>query len=192
MDLHRALSALIGPMGGVPNQSLAHLGFPFPDTSSLLTAALTSKLESPLGIVPYESAAVPTSTTQFTPTKKAKIEEPSSPVSSHSSTVSSTNFSSPAPSPCRKPAHPIPVEKKDEAYFERRRKNNDAAKRSRDARRQKEEAVAAKAAALEQENIQLRGQIAVLQQETAKLQLMLFSTASRVVKDSKKDSTIEV
>ncbi|VDK52190.1 unnamed protein product, partial [Gongylonema pulchrum] len=63
----------------------------------------------------------------------------------------------------------------DEAYYERRRKNNDAAKRSRDARRQKEEAVAARAAFLEQENIQLRSQVVLLKNETAKLQLMLFS-----------------
>ncbi|VDM12661.1 unnamed protein product [Wuchereria bancrofti] len=59
----------------------------------------------------------------------------------------------------------------DEAYYERRRKNNDAAKRSRDARRQKEEAVAARAAFLEQ----LRSQVVLLKNETAKLQLMLFS-----------------
>uniref|UniRef100_A0A914RVD4 BZIP domain-containing protein n=1 Tax=Parascaris equorum TaxID=6256 RepID=A0A914RVD4_PAREQ len=63
----------------------------------------------------------------------------------------------------------------DDAYYERRRKNNDAAKRSRDARRQKEEAVAARAAFLEQENIQLRSQVALLKNETAKLHLMLFS-----------------
>uniref|UniRef100_A0A0K0CZN2 BZIP domain-containing protein n=1 Tax=Angiostrongylus cantonensis TaxID=6313 RepID=A0A0K0CZN2_ANGCA len=47
----------------------------------------------------------------------------------------------------------------DEAYYERRRRNNDAAKRSRDARRIKEEAIAARAAQLERENGQLRAQV---------------------------------
>lgn len=45
---------------------------------------------------------------------------------------------------------------KDEAYWERRRKNNEAAKRSRDARRQKETEIAMRAQFLEQENIQLK------------------------------------
>ncbi|CAD6199758.1 unnamed protein product [Caenorhabditis auriculariae] len=163
MDLHRALAALMRPVSlpaGIPGFDLSS-GLPFAFTEQTLLSALpalAANLEAPLGIVPYE-------TSQFTPSKKARVEEPSSPVSSHSSTVSSTQ---------------------DDAYFERRRKNNDAAKRSRDARRNKEEAVAAKAAALEQENIQLRGQIAVLQQETAKLQLLLFtSRTSSITTDTK-------
>ena len=45
---------------------------------------------------------------------------------------------------------------KDEAYWERRRKNNEAAKRSRDSRRQKETEIAMRAQFLEQENIQLK------------------------------------
>ena len=45
---------------------------------------------------------------------------------------------------------------KDEAYWEWRRKNNEAAKRSRDARRQKETEIALRAQFLEQENIQLK------------------------------------
>ncbi|VDO97951.1 unnamed protein product [Heligmosomoides polygyrus] len=52
----------------------------------------------------------------------------------------------------------------DDAYFERRRRNNDAAKRSRDARRMKEEAIAERAAKLEQENGQLRGQVSTRSQ----------------------------
>ncbi|CAI5438131.1 unnamed protein product [Caenorhabditis angaria] len=203
MDLQRALTALMRaatPSTQQQNQQPT-IQFPFNDaatSAAFLSAALATKL--PLGILPpYENATIPTSA--YTPTKKAKFNdsttEPSSPVSSHSSTVSSTNFSSPQQSPHRKLACPIPDEKKDGAYFERRRKNNDAAKRSRDARRQKEEAIASKAAVLEQENIQLRGQIAVLQQETAKLQLLLFSTTSstannRVTENIKNESTIEI
>uniref|UniRef100_A0A8R1HYB0 BZIP domain-containing protein n=1 Tax=Caenorhabditis japonica TaxID=281687 RepID=A0A8R1HYB0_CAEJA len=207
MDIHRALSALFANQAAV-QPLLGSLGFQFPDGGAL--GLSTSKLDSPLGIVPFDSAGLPTSTssTLLTPTKKVKLEdELCSPVSSRSSTVSSSHFSSPQRSPTRKPSCPIPEEKKDNAYFERRRKNNDAAKRSRDARRQKEEAVATKAQALEQENIQLRGQITILQQEAAKLRFLLFSTNHSSSKpspsisaestssddsDSKNGSTIEV
>ena len=46
----------------------------------------------------------------------------------------------------------VPEEGKDDRYWERRRKNNMAAKRSRDARRAKENQIAIRAAFLEREN----------------------------------------
>ena len=64
---------------------------------------------------------------------------------------------------------------KDQAYWERRRKNNLAAKRSRDARRAKEDEIAIRAAFLEQENIQLKWEVARLKSETARLRAMLLS-----------------
>ncbi|XP_046347550.1 transcription factor ces-2-like [Haliotis rufescens] len=70
---------------------------------------------------------------------------------------------------------PVPEERKDDAYWERRRKNNEAAKRSRDARRMKEEEIAMRAAYLEQENLKLRAQVAILKNETAKLHYMLYN-----------------
>lgn len=63
----------------------------------------------------------------------------------------------------------------DELYWERRRKNNEAAKRSRDARRAKEEEIVVRAAYLEQENLKLKAQVAVLKNETAKLHFMLLN-----------------
>ena len=66
-------------------------------------------------------------------------------------------------------------EKRDESYWERRRKNNEAAKRSRDSRRMKEEEIALRAAFLEQENLKLRAQVAILKNETAKLHYMLYN-----------------
>ena len=66
-------------------------------------------------------------------------------------------------------------EKRDLAYWDRRRKNNEAAKRSRDARRAKEEEIALRAAFLEQENLKLRAQVAILKNETAKLHYMLYN-----------------
>ncbi|CAB05032.1 Transcription factor ces-2 [Caenorhabditis elegans] len=211
MDFHRALSALFTNQAAV-QPLLGSLGFPFNDGTSILTTALAAqsggkKLDTPLGILPFDS--LPT-TNLLTPTKKIKLEDElcASPVSSRSSTVSSSHFSSPQRSPSRKMSVPIPEEKKDSAYFERRRKNNDAAKRSRDARRQKEEQIASKAHALERENMQLRGKVSSLEQEAAQLRFLLFSkispansevscesndsTETNDSNDSKSDSTIEV
>ena len=63
------------------------------------------------------------------------------------------------------------------AYWQRRRRNNEAAKRSRDTRRAKEEEVGLRAALLEQENLKLRAQVAILKNETAKLHYMLYNAA---------------
>lgn len=51
---------------------------------------------------------------------------------------------------------------KDQAYWEKRRKNNEAAKRSRDARRAKEDELAIRVAFLQSENIALKAQIQAL------------------------------
>lgn len=71
---------------------------------------------------------------------------------------------------------PVPTstaDEKDAAYRERRRKNNEAAKRSRDARRAKEDEIAIRAAFLEHENKRLKYEISVLKNETAKLMAYL-------------------
>lgn len=70
---------------------------------------------------------------------------------------------------------PVPADKKDEAYWERRRKNNEAAKRSRDLRRQKEDDIAVKATVLEQENLKLKAQVTILKAELSKLHFMLYN-----------------
>ena len=70
---------------------------------------------------------------------------------------------------------PVPDEKKDDAYWERRRKNNEAAKRSRDLRRQKEDEIAVRAAFLEQENLKLRAQVTILKAELSKLHFMIYN-----------------
>ena len=111
---------------------------------------------------------------------------------SHSHVPSSTPISSPFPTPTapplvsstssissggsRKRPRTLPESQKDEAYWERRRKNNDAAKRSRDARRAKEDEIAIRAALLEQENLKLRVEVAALKTETARLRCMLYNT----------------
>lgn len=67
------------------------------------------------------------------------------------------------------------MDEKDAAYWERRKKNNEAAKRSRDARRAKEDEMAIRAAFLEQENLKLKYELVALRNETAKLRCMIYS-----------------
>lgn len=69
----------------------------------------------------------------------------------------------------------LPETLKDISYWERRRKNNEAAKRSRDARRAKEDQIAIRAALLEQENIRLKIEVSALKEETVKLRSMLYA-----------------
>lgn len=64
---------------------------------------------------------------------------------------------------------------KDQAYWERRRKNNEAAKKSRDARRAKEDEIAIRAAFLERENLQLRLELASLKNEIERLRCVLYA-----------------
>ena len=126
-----------------------------------------------------------------------KAEPVSSPVHSNGSynsndNITDTDTKSPTPSlglDCspRSIDHNIPPRKrgrsnsdgtviKDEAYWERRRKNNEAAKRSRDSRRAKEDEIAIRAAFLEQENLKLRVEVTALKNETAKLRCMLYNS----------------
>uniref|UniRef100_T1JLS6 BZIP domain-containing protein n=2 Tax=Strigamia maritima TaxID=126957 RepID=T1JLS6_STRMM len=75
----------------------------------------------------------------------------------------------------RKP-RTLPDELKDDAYWERRRKNNEAAKRSRDARRAKEDEIAIRAAYLEQENLRLKVELATMKTETNRLRCLLYNS----------------
>ncbi|XP_074038630.1 PAR bZIP family member Pdp1 isoform X3 [Leptinotarsa decemlineata] len=64
----------------------------------------------------------------------------------------------------------VPDDLKDDKYWARRRKNNLAAKRSRDARRMKENQIALRAGYLEKENIGLRQELERLKKENLMLQ----------------------
>ncbi|KAF7487973.1 Thyrotroph embryonic factor [Sarcoptes scabiei] len=85
-----------------------------------------------------------------------------------SSKISAANNSS-----VRKRGRPLPEDQKDEAYWERRRKNNEAAKRSRDLRRAKEDEIAIRACFLEQENRQLKCELLQMKMELDKLRTLL-------------------
>ncbi|KAL4228692.1 sequence-specific DNA binding [Mactra antiquata] len=69
---------------------------------------------------------------------------------------------------------PIPDEQKDDKYFERRKRNNNAAKKSRDARKAREDEIAIRASFLEKENAILRAQVATLREEANSLRQMLL------------------
>ncbi|XP_040186615.1 hepatic leukemia factor isoform X1 [Rana temporaria] len=69
--------------------------------------------------------------------------------------------------------------KQDEKYWARRRKNNMAAKRSRDARRLKENQIAIRASFLEKENSALRLEVADLRKELGKCKNILSKYEAR-------------
>ncbi|XP_078539185.1 thyrotroph embryonic factor isoform X1 [Lissotriton helveticus] len=85
------------------------------------------------------------------------------------------------PQPMIKKAKKIytPEEMKDEKYWSRRKKNNVAAKRSRDARRLKENQITVRAAFLEKENTALRTEVAELRKEMGKCKSILCKYESR-------------
>nr|XP_045015384.1 hepatic leukemia factor isoform X2 [Jaculus jaculus] len=69
--------------------------------------------------------------------------------------------------------------KQDDKYWARRRKNNMAAKRSRDARRLKENQIAIRASFLEKENSALRQEVADLRKELGKCKNILAKYEAR-------------
>ncbi|KAG4078460.1 hypothetical protein HA402_009172 [Bradysia odoriphaga] len=75
---------------------------------------------------------------------------------------------------------PIPNEQKDEKYFERRKRNNEAAKKSRDARKIREDRIAFQAAVLEQENAILRAQVVSLREENTTLRHLLCTRGTNI------------
>ncbi|XP_050324309.1 hepatic leukemia factor isoform X1 [Bactrocera neohumeralis] len=73
---------------------------------------------------------------------------------------------------------PIPDEQKDEKYYERRKRNNEAAKKSRDARKIREDRIAFRAAILEQENSILRAQVMALRDELQTMRRLVGSSST--------------
>jgi hypothetical protein len=69
---------------------------------------------------------------------------------------------------------PIPDEQKDERYFERRKRNNLAAKKSRDQRKLREDAIGMRASFLEKDNAILRSQVSTLREERNSLQGLIL------------------
>ncbi|RNA26882.1 D site-binding [Brachionus plicatilis] len=68
---------------------------------------------------------------------------------------------------------PVSDQQKDGKYFERRKRNNVAAKKSRDARKQREDEIAIRASFLEKENSILKAQLQTLKDEAQQLRILL-------------------
>lgn len=68
----------------------------------------------------------------------------------------------------------------DEKYWTRRHKNNEAAKRSRDARRLKENQISVRAAYLERENAALRQEVAEIRKELGRCRSILSKYENRL------------
>lgn len=81
----------------------------------------------------------------------------------------------------------VPDEMKDEKYWCRRKKNNVAAKRSRDARRIKENQIALRAAFLEQENTQLKTENQKLKAEMKEMKKRMAQLESVMPKEKPRD-----
>ncbi|KPP74638.1 thyrotroph embryonic factor-like [Scleropages formosus] len=73
----------------------------------------------------------------------------------------------------------VPDDMKDDKYWSRRYKNNEAAKRSRDARRLKENQISVRAAFLERENAALRQEVADMRKELGRCRNILNKYESR-------------
>ncbi|XP_049587702.1 D site albumin promoter binding protein b [Syngnathus scovelli] len=74
----------------------------------------------------------------------------------------------------------VPDNMKDEKYWSRRYKNNEAAKRSRDARRLKENQISVRAAYLERENAALRQEVAEMRKELGRCRNILSKYENRL------------
>lgn len=72
----------------------------------------------------------------------------------------------------------VPPENKDNTYWEKRRKNNESAKRSRDNKRSREEEINHKCFLLQEENIRLRTELALLRSEHEKLKTMFYANTA--------------
>ncbi len=79
--------------------------------------------------------------------------------------------------PFKKRARAVPPEQKDHAYYEKRERNNESAKRSRDARRLKEQQTQERLTCLEHENARL-----MMENQTLRYQLSQLSALCGVSK----------
>lgn len=111
------------------------------------------------------------------PSTVSELSNSSMVSSSSSSTLDSSQFR-PTTGSTRTRARtnnpkPISEQQKDGKYFERRKRNNVAAKKSRDARKQREDEIAIRASFLEKENSILKAQLQTLKDEAQQLRILL-------------------
>ena len=138
------------------------------------TSATSHQSPSPTSSGLDASAKIPTSSTSPSSSiQEADSNNSNSPNSQNGDGQQQGNMSKIPP---KKRPLSVPDGMKDNAYFEKRKKNNESAKRSRDARRMKEEQIAMRVVYLEQENLQLRTEVSLLKSEIEKLRCMLYNS----------------
>ena len=143
-------------------------GFAFTNSSPTQTAAPASLALPPPPLThPHSSFSLSAPGNYASPAQptSASIQFPA-----HSTTSSTT------PSGPKKKAQPVPGHLKDPAYFERRRRNNESARRSREARKCKEDATHLKLVYLENDNLSLRTELSMLRSELERFRI-LYSNA---------------
>uniref|UniRef100_A0A158P9D9 BZIP domain-containing protein n=1 Tax=Angiostrongylus cantonensis TaxID=6313 RepID=A0A158P9D9_ANGCA len=113
---------------------------------------------------------------QVTPAIQSSLQQSTSlphPFANFAQQLSSiTQTMKEAPSIPKKKPNPVPVELKDEAYYERRKRNNESARRSREARRQKEDVNFRKLELVQQDNIRLKAELQRVLMELERLKYM--------------------
>jgi hypothetical protein len=72
----------------------------------------------------------------------------------------------------------VPAEEKDMNYWDKRRKNNESAKKSRDYKREKEVQMFGRIGCLESENIQLKARMDFLNEENNSLKAILHPNSN--------------
>jgi hypothetical protein len=153
-----------------------HQGYGTPDLSAGMSGGM-SIMHTPLS---NSHPAISRSTSSISPIATATTTSPDSHedmnTQSGDSSSNSSSISSQKHMPPKKRAHSVPNEMKDDTYWDKRKKNNDSAKRSREARRMKEEQIAMRVVYLEQENLQLRTEVSLLKSEIEKLRCMLYNS----------------
>lgn len=120
----------------------------------------------------------PVSVSKETDTLHDCQEDPSSLHSECSSHSMSNEAMSPSDGSSRKRKRrpqPIPEDCKDDAYWERRKRNNESAKRSREMRRMKEQQTTMRVIYLEQDNLRLKTEVDMLRTELEKVREILYS-----------------
>uniref|UniRef100_A0A1I7VVS7 BZIP domain-containing protein n=1 Tax=Loa loa TaxID=7209 RepID=A0A1I7VVS7_LOALO len=114
---------------------------------------------------------------QFHPCNFVSFAQHFSTLSFNNSNTPSTSSLSSSPASTKKKPVPVPENLKDEAYRERRMKNNESARKSRELRRQKEESTQLRCDQLQQENHILRAELSLLRNQMEQFR-QIFSISS--------------
>jgi len=149
--------------------SAARFLVPFPFSSPAAPATGSSPMSSPLNFYPLSFPAMPLPQEAGLHLRQEGAAEASGHVTVESRSTADVGVRAKDDGGVTSPGHVV-----DPTYAERRRKNNEAARRSRDARRMKERETCLRAALLQQENVRLRAEMAVLKTEIARLHCLLY------------------